>query len=168
MKFGIKRAQVLKAGKKAKMYNFQSLITNEHVEFIQQYGRKHSRTIRGDTSRREITLSKGRLESLKTEAKNTPDRDIAAHLEKIVYENPCRLLEDEKELIESLDIQMTRIFKMLILYESERVSTIWEIYTETEDDTRKWANIAPPASGPKQEKVQTWLHFQEECLSSNS
>jgi hypothetical protein len=157
LKFGIKRTTILDAGPKAEIYNFQQKITDTQKDFIYRYGKKQYQTIRDDKPRRQITLTKGRLEQLKTEANTKQDQKLADELIATIISNPCQLLKDEKELIQSLGIRMQDIFKEIHLYETERVSAVWEIYTDSNYDTRLWADIALPSSGEKRVTVLEWL-----------
>jgi hypothetical protein len=157
MKFGIKRAHVLDAGPKTNLYNFQPRITPQYKAFIQQYGEKKFQTVRHDQPRKRVVLTKRHLQKLKTEAETTQDQQLAKELILIIRNNPCNLIEDEKNLIQSLEIKMKQIFKEIRVYETGRVSTIWEIYTEKEEDTRRWAALALPSSGNKRDAVYAWL-----------
>ncbi len=160
MKFGIKRATILDAGPKAEEYVFQPKITQQHKELIKLHGTERTKTIRDDKPRQEITLTKGKLNSLKTEAKNHKDQNLAAQLISIIKDNRCKLLDDEIQLAESLGIKMKLIFKEIRYQESERVSVIWETYTRTEIDTKRWAELALPASGAKRTLVANWFKEQ--------
>ncbi|MFX0167953.1 MAG: hypothetical protein ACFE89_01240 [Candidatus Hodarchaeota archaeon] len=161
MKFGIKRAQVLDAGPKATLYDFQSKITPQYKVFIRHYGQKQFQTVRTDQPRKRVVLTKRHLKKLKTNAETTKDQQLAKELMLILRNNPCNLLEDEKNLIQSLGIKMKQIFKEIRIYETGRVSTIWEIYTEKEDDTQHWATLALPSSGYKRDAVNDWLTQQQ-------
>ncbi len=162
MKFGIKRAHVLDAGPKTDLYNFQSKIPPQYKIFIQHYGEKQFQTVRNDQPRKRVVLTKRHLKKLKTEAGTTRDQQLAKELILIIRNNPCNLIEDEIDLIQSLEIKMRQIFKEIRIYETGRVSTIWEIYTENEDDTKRWATLALPSSGNKRETVNAWLTQQRE------
>lgn len=157
MKFGIKRAYVLDAGPKTKLYGYQPKITHRHKKFIQKYGIERYEVIRDDKPRKRLEILKGRLDKLKSQAKTQKDEQIARELRRIIKNHPCELLEDEKNLIKSLGIQMTSIFKKIILHETNRVSTIWEIYTKSENDTYRWVTITPPSSGEKRKAALEWI-----------
>ncbi len=156
-KFGIKRAQILDAGDKNQMYDFQPKLTPQHKNLIQQYGTQRTHTIRDDKPRQVTTLTKGQLRKISKNAKKPNDQRIAKQLQSIIKDNPCQLLQDEIQIAQSLGIQMTSIFKELKLHTSGRVSAIWEAYTKRELDTFQWAQLAPPASNPKFESVKKWL-----------
>ncbi|MFX1566373.1 MAG: hypothetical protein ACFFCH_10320, partial [Promethearchaeota archaeon] len=168
MKFGIKRAHVLDAGPKTKMYRYPPKITHRHKQFIRKYGIERYEAIRDDKPRKRIEISKGRLDKLKSQAKTQKDEQIARELGRIIKNHPCELLEDEKNLIKSLGIQMTSIFKKIILHETNRVSTIWEIYTKSENDTYYWAIITPPSSGEKRKAALEWIKEYQKQKSLKS
>lgn len=52
---------------------------------------------------------------------------------------------------------MRKLLKEVYLYETGRVSVIWEAYTKSEQDTLRWAVLAPPSSGYKRRYVAEWL-----------
>ncbi len=156
-KFGIKRAQILDAGLKSKIYGYPTKITPKHTGLIKKYGVKRKQAIRDNRPRNEITLTKGRLKELIRKGETQKDQHIAQQLEVIIKTNPSQLLKDEKELAESLGIKMQMIFKELKLQESGRVSTLWEIYTKSSTDTLQWATLAEPSSGEKQSAVRDWI-----------
>lgn len=102
-------------------------------------------------------LVKGLLEKIALEANSRQNQRLAKELITIVENNPCQLLADEKDLIQSLGIRTQMIIKDIRLYETGRVSTIWELYTKTKTDTKRWADIALPSSGEKRRAVYVWL-----------
>ncbi len=119
MKFGIKRTTILDAGLKSEIYGFKPKITDTQKDFIYRYGESQYQTIRDDKPRRQITLTKGRLDQLKTEANTKQDQKLAEELIETINSNPCQLLKDEQELIQSLGISIQDIFKEIHLYETE-------------------------------------------------
>jgi hypothetical protein len=165
-KFGIKRAAILDAGEKAKMYGFQPLISYKHKTFIQRYGVRQTLAIGNDKLRKRISLTKRQIEKLRTDAETPQDRQLAKELYCIIKDTSCLLLEDEKTLIESLGIKMQKLFKELHLHETGRVSIIWEIFTKAITDTHRWATLAPPAFGEKQLSVQEWMASYQDRKST--
>ncbi|MFX1508916.1 MAG: hypothetical protein ACFFBR_01290 [Promethearchaeota archaeon] len=168
MKFGIKRAHVLDAGPKTKLYRYKPMITHRHNQFIQKYGIERYEAIRDDKPRKRMEILKGRLDKLTSQAMTQKDEQIARELRRIIKNHPCELLEDEKNLIKSLGIQMTTIFKKIILHETNRVSAIWEIYTKSENDTYCWAIITPPSSGEKRKAALEWIKDYQKQKSLKS
>ncbi|MFW9935096.1 MAG: hypothetical protein ACFFDU_06275 [Candidatus Thorarchaeota archaeon] len=155
-KFGIKRAQILDAGPKTEQYDFKSIISNECKHLIQTHGESRSQIIRDEPVREVKVLVWGSLENL-TESENGKIREIAIQLKKIVQENPCQFLTDEKQLCESLGISMIERVKELQLHQSGRASVIREIHTRGVEDALLWADIAIPSSNPKQALVKRWF-----------
>jgi hypothetical protein len=123
--------------------------------------RKQFQTVRTDQPRKRVVLTKRHLEKLITNAETAKDQQLAKELMLIIRNNPCSLLEGEKNLIQSLGIKMRQIFKEIRIYETGRVSTIWEMYTEKEDDTQRWATLVLPSSGYKRDAVNDWLAQQQ-------
>ncbi len=160
--FGVKRATILDAGDKAEQYHFTPKITSEQKDFLQEHGIKEITKIRDDKPRTRYKLTKTRLHELQEKAPHPQIRQTAKQLTQTIHQNPCKLLEDEKTLCQSLGIHMRRFFREIILHETDRVSVIWEIYTKSKKDTQKWATIAPPSSGPKRKAVEQWLEQQKE------
>jgi hypothetical protein len=160
IKFGIKRAQILNAGSKAERYDFEPKLSRECVQFIHDYGELRSYSIRSEPIREVKILVWGKLENL-TKSEDAYIRETAIQLKKTVEANPCKLLMDEKQLCESLGINIDKKIKEIHLHQSERVSVIWEIQTLETDDTLRWAELAMPSSNPKQAKVKKWLSDRE-------
>jgi hypothetical protein len=155
-KFGIKRAQVLDAGQKADQYDFESRIPIGCKEFIRKHGKTHQHKIRDEPTRKVTTLVWGKLIAL-SRPNRISNRKIAIQLRKAVETNPCLLLRDEKQLCESLGINISEKIKEIHLYQSGRVSAIWEIHTRNRNDAKRWAEFAIPSSNPKMTEVKEWL-----------
>jgi hypothetical protein len=97
------------------------------------------------------------LKKLAKDAKENQDRKIAKDLVNTVQENKCKLLEDEIKIASNLGISMYKLIKQIQLYESGRISAIWESYTRTKKDTYKWSQLALPSTGSKRKVVEEWI-----------
>ena len=155
-KFGIKRAQILDAGPKAEKYQFQSKISEESKVFILEHGEKRTRAIRDEPSIEEIVLTYGKIEHLENHD-NPKIGKAASQLKQTIRENPCQLLRDELAICQNLGIEMDERIKETHLHPSGRVSVMWEIITQKEEDALRWAEIAMPSSNPKRKRVKDWL-----------
>ncbi len=67
------------------------------------------------------------------------------------------MLIDERRLLRSLGIKSTLSWKLISLYESGRVSVLWELRTKSQFDTALWGVLAPPNDVVKRNKFEQWL-----------
>ncbi len=101
-----------------------------------------------------IVLSRSVLKNL---TKKNETSATANHLLKIIKSTPPLLLEDEQRLLTNVGIQTKMSWKVMTLYESGRISVLWELRTSSQNDTALWGTIAPPNDVVKFEKFQRWL-----------
>jgi hypothetical protein len=164
--FSVKRVSVLDAGTKAEMYGFAPIVNSDLKLFLRQYGNEHSVSIRHETPRKEIKMTWGELERLGRQEANPRAADMAREFKRAVLNNPCQLLEDERNLCRSLGIRVEIRPKQVCLHESGRVSFVWEARTKTADDAFRWAIQAPPSSGRKLEATNRWLAAYDKEVQS--
>lgn len=165
-KFGIKRAQVLDAGPKAQIYDFQSRIPPPIHNFIKEHGETRKHRIRNEAPREETILVYGKVKELE-KSEDVQISKSAKHLREIINQNSCQLLDDEVALIASLGISMHKTPKEIHVQQNGRISIIWEAYTLEESDAIRWAQLAMPSSNPKKRKVEEWLSLQVNSKKSN-
>ena len=159
-KFVIKRATILDAGEKTETYQFQSKIPQKQIEFIRNHGTERQEQIRDEPIRTVTTLTIGELRKLIKDATNPLTNRQAKQLMITIENHPCQLLDDERNLIQSLGIKMNRYARTIQIHETGRVSVTWEIETSREDDAISLALQATPAAGPKRHVVEQWLKDQ--------
>jgi hypothetical protein len=155
-RFQWKRATLLNPGSKAVQYGYTPKTTPEQEEFIRQHGKTHIVNIRDEDPRSDKRIRWSALEKL-TEAENPQTRKTAQQLQRILQQNPPPLMQDEVTLCESLGIKITTTPQTIRLYDSGRVSVIWQAKTTGQPDAHKWALLALPSTGPKREAVMEWL-----------
>jgi len=156
--FTIKRSAILDAGNKSRTYGFASLISPEQKEFIREYGKEDNRAgRRDDRQRTEVKIAWGELGRLATQGESSEVREKASGLKKAVLDNPSKLLQDERQLCQSLGMSMNSYPKYVVLHESNRVTAIWQATTTGVNDAVRWGLLAPPSSGYKRQAVQDWL-----------
>ena len=158
-RFQIKRVTVLDAGPQGKLYNFKPKINVEHKELIRKYGKPSLSLSRN--LRRSVVV-KGKLEKIAKESNDEKDKRLAMQLLRIIQENPCRLLDDETDLVKGFKINMNKRVSEIFLYESGRVSYSTIAQTSGKEAAFRWAILASPASGIKRERVNRWLNAHEE------
>lgn len=156
--FEWKRAVILDAGPKNEVYSFEPKISSEQKTLLAQHGTIKKRRIRDEQPKDEIILRWTQIQEL---TKN-PENHEFQKLKKIIEENPCLLLEDEKKLCESLGIQIYKTPKEIHIQESGRVSVIWKANTKNQKNAVRWALLAPPSSGYKRRAVLEWVQTRKE------
>jgi len=149
------RRVILQDPSKLKVYGVISKITQNHIDLIRSKGKEEFKSYGSEEIIEEsIVLSRYRLRILKKNPGNIRD---ANQLLKIINENPPKLLIDERRLLTSLGIKSTLSWKLISLYESGRVSVLWEFRTKCQLDTALWGVLAPPNDVVKREKFERWL-----------
>ena len=98
--------------------------------------------------------------ALKMLSKKKDTSITASQLFQVIKSNPPTLLDDEQRLLTNTGIKTKMSWKELTLYESGRVSVLWELRTSSQNDTALWGTIAPPNDVVKFEKFQLWLKNQ--------
>lgn len=149
------RRVILQDPSKLKAYGVISKISQNHIDIIRSNGKEEFKSYGTDEIIEEsIVLSRYRLRILK---KNPGKVRVTNQLLKIINENPPKLLIDERRLLRSLDIKSTLSWKLVSLYESGRVSVLWELRTKSQFDTALWGVLAPPNDVVKRKKFEQWL-----------
>ncbi|MHA2302884.1 MAG: hypothetical protein ACXACD_18215, partial [Candidatus Thorarchaeota archaeon] len=132
-------------------YRFEPVITTNEVDLVKQSGN----ATKGLVPQRELSF--GKLERLQ-QSDNRNHSQAATNLVKAISESPNNLIEDEKEIAESLGIQIT-LSPACVKYfpKTGRVSVKWTATTTTKDDAERWADICPPNDERKRNDVESWL-----------
>lgn len=155
--FSWSRARALAAGIKRERYDFQTLIGKQHIELIIKFGEHKEQIIYNGYSMGIIRLLFGKLRRLR-KSKNATFSRLACDLERIILDNPCRLLEDEKQLAISLGIGIgTTPTQICFFKKSGRVTVQWMAYTKRIRDALRFGLIAPPAHKRKNKLFRKWL-----------
>lgn len=149
------RRVVLRDSSKYESYGFHSNLNRTHVQLIRKYGRKDSKCYDSDEVKEiSFVLSRAVLKMLSRKKETSI---TASQLIQIIKSNPPTLLDDERKLLDNIGIQTKQRWKEATLYESGRVSVLWELRTKSQHDTALWGIIAPPNDVVKFEKFQLWL-----------
>jgi hypothetical protein len=153
-RFQWKRATILNAGSRGERYGFTPKTTPQQEQLIKQHGKPYTINVRDDRPRTAYSLRYNPLNEL---AENPQTRQTAQQLQHTILQNPPQLMKDEIQLCESLGIRITPMPQTIYLYETGRVSVIWQAKTTGQPDAHKWAILAPPSTGPKRHNVMEWL-----------
>jgi hypothetical protein len=149
------RRVILQDPSKSKVYGISSKIIQNHIDLIQKKGREESKSY-GSEVIIEVSMVLSRYK-LRLQKKNHGNVRAANQFLKIINDNPPQLLIDERRLLRSLGIKSSLSWKVVSLYESGRVSVLWEIRTKSQLDTALWGVLAPPNDVVKREKFERWL-----------
>lgn len=149
------RRSVLQDPAKSKVYSNISILTQNQIHLISKYGRKNTKSYGSkEVLEESIVLSRHRLRNLIE--KPNKGRDANQFLEFIIN-HPPQLLIDERKLLSSIGIKTCLSWKLATLYESGRVSALWELRTKSQYDTALWGILSPPNDVVKMNKFQGWL-----------
>ncbi len=152
------RRVVLRDPSKFKKYRIRSKVNQTHLSMIKKNGRKDSKCYgKDEVIENSIVLSRSVLKML---SKKKDTSITASQLFQVIKSNPPTLLDDEQRLLTNTGIKTKMSWKELTLYESGRVSVLWELRTSSQNDTALWGTIAPPNDVVKFEKFQLWLKNQ--------
>ncbi len=156
------RRVVLCDPSKSKKYEFSSKVSPKHRILIKNYGRKDFKKYGSQkVLEQSIVLSRRKLKEM---SKTTSASHSASQLLAIINETPCKLLDDERKLLASIGIRTSRNWKEVTLYESGRISVLWEIRTKSQQDTALWGTLAPPNDVLKFQKFQNWLQENNDLV----
>ncbi|MFW9864420.1 MAG: hypothetical protein ACFFET_19195, partial [Candidatus Thorarchaeota archaeon] len=153
------RSVLLEAGSKSEDYDFKSKLTTGLIEFIKDQGTYKK-------AKQRIVLRMGELQKLALDS-NPEISTKAKKLERIILENPSKLMNDEANMMKKkLGINIT-FSQERIRYSlrTGRVSVSWIAKTATAKDTEKLAILCPPNDVRKKRAVRSWLLKRESKLN---
>ncbi|TFG99013.1 hypothetical protein E4H12_04225 [Candidatus Thorarchaeota archaeon] len=146
-----RRANALDAGKKSEKYNFEPKVGVKEIELIIDEGRKEEGNATG------WALSWGTLNDLAESSDNRISR-TANDLQRIVLDNPNKLIHDEVDVVRDLGVNVEVKPSEIKYYpESGRVTTIWQAHTTGEKEAIKLGIAAPPNDVIKKEKMKCMI-----------
>ena len=143
-----RRANALDAGKKSEKYDFESKVGEKEIDLIIDEGRKEKGNAAG------WTLSWGKLNELRVSS-DDKIASTADEFQRIVIENPNKLIHDEVDIVRELGIKVEVKPSEIKYYpETGRVTTIWQAYTTGLKETIKLGITSPPNDTVKKEKMK--------------
>lgn len=156
------RRGILQDPSKSEEYNLQSKITQNHLSIIRYHGRKQLKSYgMAEVIEKSVVLSRRKLRALR---EKTEQAEEANKLLKIINDNRPLLLVDERKLLRSIGINTAINWREITLYESGRVSVLWQIRTQSQYDTALWGILAPPNDVVKFIKFQAWLEEKKSLV----
>jgi hypothetical protein len=146
----IVRASPLRAGKNDERYNFESKISDRHVEFLIEHGEL-------DQFLQGIRFSWKKLREL-MEHESKEISNVAHELAIIILQNTSRLLDNEMRIADEFNITLKPELTSLYYYtRTGRVSIMWEARTATVEDSIRWGLLAKPNDTRKRKAVEDAL-----------
>ena len=127
-------------------------------EFLLEYRRRKVTWVQGD-QRDYVThsLPWGRIKQMMKDSRTS----VSSRARTLYYKvlgNPCRLIEDEKQVVERLGVGIVlRPAQVKHSLRSDRVSVEWTARTASVKDTIRLALLAPPDHPRKLDSVVRWM-----------
>jgi hypothetical protein len=143
----------LHPGDKIEKYDMIPLVGLKEINFIKAHGKESTSNWR---------LPMGKLDRLR-ESTNLEVKQTATELYDIVYRNPSKLTELEKDVVEKLGIKV-RHGPVSVYYhkKTERVTVAWICHTATSDEAMKLSMIAPSNDIKKRAIMREWIRNNPE------
>jgi hypothetical protein len=127
-------------------------------EFLLKYGRRKVTQVQGD-QRNYVThsLSWGRIDQMMKDSRTSYSSGARVLYDKVLG-NPCRLIEDEKQVVERLGVGIVlRPAQIKHSLKSDRVSVEWTARVASVKDLIRLALLAPPDHPRKLDSVVRWM-----------
>jgi hypothetical protein len=150
-RFSWSRSHAIYVDKEKENYDFESKISSGEINLVIEKGRLSKGIID------QYALSFGELEKLQDD-QNSSISETARHLTKAALESNNRLIEDEKEIAESIGVEISlNPANVKYFPKTGRVTIKWKAVTHTREDAIYWARTCPPNDVRKREEVETYL-----------
>ncbi len=151
------RANALHAGDKTEKYGFEPKVGRQEIDLIQNHGKR---------SEKGHSLSWGKLDDL-TMHSDKRTAQVAKDLQKIVWDNPNRLIDDETEIVRNLGVDVeTKPYMIRYYPKSGRVSVAWNARTSSIKECVKLGILAPPNDTKKKEILRRILKSRPDEVES--
>lgn len=127
-------------------------------KFLLKYGRRKVTRVQGD-KRNYVTrsLSWGRIDQMMKDSRTSYSSGARVLYDKVLG-NPCRLIEDEKQVVERLGVGIVlRPAQVKYSLKSDRVSVEWTARVASVKDMIRLALLAPPDHPRKLDSVVRWM-----------
>ena len=143
-------------------FGFQSKVGNNEIDLVKEFG-GHTE---GLVEQRVVSYLQ--LADLQ-EHDDSKVAQSARKLISVIDANRSNLIDDERDIAESLGIKITVRPDMVRYYPtSEKLSVRWNASTASKDDTIRWADKCPPNDVRKRNEVESWLRkIAEKWLDEN-
>jgi hypothetical protein len=143
-------------------FGFQSKVGNNEINLVKEFG-GHTE---GLVEQRVVSYLQ--LADLQ-EHDDSKVAQSARKLISVINANRSNLVDDERNIAESLGIKITVRPEMVRYYPtSEKLSVRWNAITASKDDTIRWADKCPPNDVRKRNEVESWLRkIAEKWLDEN-
>ncbi|MDF1537437.1 MAG: hypothetical protein P1Q69_00835 [Candidatus Thorarchaeota archaeon] len=152
------RCIAIRGGREGIPYGFESKISDRCVNLL----KSHEYTKIDSKGNHRITIR-----NLDTLLQND-NPEIAAIAEEImsaVFNFPCNLILDEKEIAERADIKVNEVPREVRYYpKTGKVTVAWVARTASVDDTIRWALLCPPNDVRKKFKVEKFLEKRKDAV----
>jgi hypothetical protein len=140
-------------------YGLDLGVTQKHIELVREFGD----CITGDLLGSRWQLTGRSLRELR-DSPNESVSSCARELYEIVWENPSRLMMDEKQVLkEKLGIMTTPYLNRITLFEGTgRLSSLWKAETNSNMDAIRAGILTTPDDIRKKKATEEWLRTRRD------